>query len=81
MTCEELLEIFSQYLDGELPAGSCDLIEQHARECTRCSEFLNSVRRTVSLCRDVKAGESPRPLPVDARSRLRELYERRRAQS
>ena len=78
MTCEDLLALFSQYLDGELPAGSCELIEEHARECAHCAEFLNTVRRTVSLCRDLKAGESPRPLSSDARGRLHDLYERRR---
>jgi hypothetical protein len=79
VTCDDLLALFSEYLDRELPAGSCELIEQHAGECARCAEFLNTVRRTVSLCRDLKAGESPRPLSSDACARLRELYERRRA--
>jgi anti-sigma factor RsiW len=79
VTCEGLSSLFSQYLDGELPAGSCEQIERHARECGHCAEFLDSVRRTVSLCRDLKTGESPRPLSFDARSQLRELYERSRA--
>lgn len=76
MTCEELLSLFSQYLDAELPPGSCEQIEQHASECARCAEFLDSVKLTVTLCRDLKAGESPRPLPPDARAHLRELYKR-----
>ncbi len=77
MTCENLLELFSQYLDGELPAQGCSQIEQHAAECERCADFLNSAKRTVTLCRDLKAGESPRPLSTQARQRLRELYERK----
>lgn len=76
MTCEDLMSLFSQYLDAELPPGSCEQIEQHASGCARCCDFLNSVKRTVTLCRDLKAGESPRPLSGDARARLRELYER-----
>jgi len=76
MTCEDLQPLFSQYLDAELPPGSCEQIEQHASEFARFSDFLNSVKRTVTLCRDLKAGESPRPLSPDACARLRELYER-----
>jgi predicted anti-sigma-YlaC factor YlaD len=76
MTCADLFSLFSQYLDGELAPGSCEQIEQHVSECARCSDFLNSVKRTVTLCRDLKPGESPRPLAADARARLRELYER-----
>jgi predicted anti-sigma-YlaC factor YlaD len=76
MTCADLRSLFSQYMDAELPAGSCEQIEKHASECARCSDFLDSVKRTVTLCRDLKAGESPRPLSPDARARLRELYER-----
>jgi anti-sigma factor RsiW len=77
MTCEDLLELFSLYLDGELPPEGCSQIERHAAECERCTEFLNSAKRTVTLCRDLKAGEKPRPLTSEARERLLELYERR----
>jgi len=76
LSCEDLLSLFSQYLDNELPPANCAAIEQHAAECARCAEFLNSVKRTVTLCRDLQPGESPRPLTPDARARLRELYER-----
>ena len=77
MTCDDLMQLFSQYLDGELSPEGCSQIEGHASECRRCMEFLKSAKRTVTLCRDLKAGESPRPLTMDARQRLRELYERR----
>ena len=76
MTCNDLLMLFSQYLDGELPAGGCEQIEQHASTCAACTEFLNSARRTVALCRELRPGESPRPLSSDSRAQLRELYER-----
>ena len=76
MTCEDLLSLFSQYLDRELPPANCEQIEQHAAECARCAEFLTSIRRTVTLCRDLRPGESPRPLSADAKARLRMLYER-----
>ena len=77
MTCEELLALFSQYLDGELPADRCDDLEQHASSCGQCAEFLAGVKRVVNLCRDLKAGQSPGPLPSDVQTRLRDLYERR----
>lgn len=76
MTCEDLLSLFSQYLDGELPPGGCEQIERHASACPACAEFLNSAKRTVALCRDLQPGESPRPLSPDSRARLRELYKR-----
>ena len=76
MTCEDLLLLFSQYLDHDLAPAHCAELERHASECARCSEFLGSVKRTVTLCRELKTGESPRPLSAEARARLRGLYER-----
>ena len=78
MTCEELMALFSRYVDGELPAGGCEEIEEHAARCGRCSDFLDEVRKTVALCRGLKTGESPRPLGAEVRERLRELYQQSR---
>ena len=77
MTCEELLAHFSQYLDGDLPAASCEGIERHAAACANCAEFLGGVKRVINLCRDLKAGATPSPLSSEVQAHLRDLYERR----
>ncbi len=77
MTCEDLLALFSQYLDGELPTARCEEIEQHAATCPACAEFLGGVKHVINLCRDLKAGAKPSPLSGDVQARLRDLYDRR----
>ena len=71
--CRAMFDRVSAYLDGELPAAECREIERHCRSCDRCAEFIDSLRRTVGVCRE--AGQKPLPADVRnrAKARIREL--------
>lgn len=72
--CRALFERLSEFLDGELPAGLCHEIERHAAGCPPCHALVQTLRRTVGLCRTLP----DRPLPEEARAavraRLRESF-------
>ena len=72
--CKELFAALSQYLDKELPPGDCAAIEAHIAGCAPCVEFVNSLRKTVDLCRGAKASLELPPMPEDVREKLLEAY-------
>lgn len=65
--CQEILAGISAYLDGELDAAACDVIEQHCRTCGECAALVAGLRETVGLCR--QAGSAPLPEAVRQRAR------------
>ena len=68
--CKQVFALLSEYLDAELPAESCDQIRAHLADCPPCIEFLDSLQRTVSLCRECESAAKPAPLSEEARKRM-----------
>ncbi len=73
-SCKEVFALLSQYLDLELPAESCREIETHLSGCAPCVEFVESLRKTIALCRSYEPSEMPAPLSSEARSELLGAY-------
>lgn len=72
--CKELFAALSQYLDRELPAGDCAAIEAHIADCAPCVEFVDSLRKTVDLCRSAQTDPDLPPMPDEVRDKLLEAY-------
>ncbi len=66
--CEKLLGSLSDYIDGELQAELCSLIERHLQQCDNCRIVVNTLRKTVELYRET--GAAPSDLPGSVRERL-----------
>ncbi len=49
LTCREILERLSEYIDEDLDPGICDEIEKHMDGCSPCIAFLNTLKKTVRL--------------------------------
>ena len=73
-SCKEVFAILSQYLDLELPPEACGEIEQHIEGCEPCVEFVESLRKTVDLCRKYQPEEMPPPLSESARAELENAW-------
>jgi predicted anti-sigma-YlaC factor YlaD len=65
--CRQLLGSLSDYIDGELQAELCAIIEQHLQECDDCRIVVNTLRKTVELYRRTSG---PAELPGSVRERL-----------
>jgi anti-sigma factor RsiW len=64
----------SEYIDNELDPGICAGLEEHLDDCPPCRAFLESLRRTVDLTRELPKQK----LPEEIRQELVEAYRRLR---
>jgi anti-sigma factor RsiW len=72
MTCERVLELLSDYLDGELSPAAMAGVQSHLRRCHGCEQEHRALRQTVQLL----AVHGRQTIPIDCReqvlARLRE---------
>jgi anti-sigma factor RsiW len=69
MSCRELVEVVTDYLEGKLPERDRVRLEAHLAECPYCEEYIAQMRETIAAL-----GELPRAESLDARTE-RELLE------
>jgi anti-sigma factor RsiW len=48
ITCQELVEQVTDYLDGALSVEETELLEQHVNFCEGCDWYLDEMRRTIA---------------------------------
>ncbi len=48
LTCAELVELVTDYLEGALGAVDCERFEKHLSACPWCRSYLDQMRRTVA---------------------------------
>jgi anti-sigma factor RsiW len=66
MTCEELVELVTAYLEGALPGADRRAFDEHLALCPGCETYLAQFRTTIDLL-----GELPEEsLSAAARERL-----------
>ena len=49
MTCKELVELVTEYLEGTLSALDCARFEEHLAECPGCRTYLQQMRQTIRV--------------------------------
>ena len=49
LTCQELVEIVSDYLEGALPDGERERFDAHLQECEGCRRYLDQMRTTIRV--------------------------------
>jgi anti-sigma factor RsiW len=49
LTCREVVELLSDYLDGELPQPERVRVDEHLAGCDGCTMVLDELRETVRL--------------------------------
>jgi anti-sigma factor RsiW len=68
MTCQELVELVTDYLEGALPAPEHARLEAHLAECPHCEDYVAQMRQTIEAIAEL-------PLePIDGR-RQQQLLE------
>ncbi len=70
MTCRELFERLSEYLDGELSPELCAEIRRHMDGCDPCINFAKTLKATADLCRRLPAHPVPPEVAADLRAFL-----------
>ena len=49
ISCQEVVEIVTDYLEGKLAPQDVQKLEEHLRLCGPCAEYLEQVRTTTRL--------------------------------
>ena len=66
ITCEELLQYLSDYIDNDLDEGLTDVAQHHLASCHDCRVVLDSTQQTIFLFRE----QGKRTIPAERRQRL-----------
>ena len=49
LTCQELVEIITDYLEGKLPPAEVRRFEAHLSGCVGCTRYLAQMRKLIGL--------------------------------
>ncbi len=49
LTCQEIVELVTEYLEGAMAPEQLDLFEQHVVFCQGCDAYLDQMRRSIAL--------------------------------
>ncbi|MDH4156608.1 MAG: zf-HC2 domain-containing protein [candidate division Zixibacteria bacterium] len=75
--CQDYISDLNSYLDGELSAELCEQIEKHLGQCRNCRIVVDTMKQTVSLCRDGKAEALPAALEDKLNRVLKARWEKK----
>ena len=66
LSCRELVEIVTEYLEGGLSEDDRERFEEHLDDCEGCANYLEQIRTTISLSRRI----TPDDICDETRSQL-----------
>jgi len=49
ITCKELVELVTDYVEGRLPPARRVRFEEHIAFCSPCAVYLDQMRRTITM--------------------------------
>jgi anti-sigma factor RsiW len=49
LSCQEVVELVTDYLEGALPVDERQRFEEHLARCTGCRRYVEQMRTTLSL--------------------------------
>jgi anti-sigma factor RsiW len=59
LTCQELVELVTDYLEGDLSVDERMRFENHLAGCTGCRRYLDQMRRTIDSVGRLRADDLP----------------------
>ena len=69
--CLEMFEKLSEFIDGELDHAACEEIQKHADDCVACFSCLETLKRTVAICKNIE----DKPVPKEFSQKLKEIIQ------
>jgi anti-sigma factor (TIGR02949 family) len=61
MSCQELVELVNEYLEGALPPEDNARFEAHLDDCEGCLNYLNQMRKTIEFVGRLTEESVPSP--------------------
>ena len=60
-SCKEIIDLLSEYLEGDLPGDEAGAFETHMALCPPCVDFLENLKQTRALVRSLRHNALPTP--------------------
>jgi anti-sigma factor RsiW len=70
LSCQELVELVTDYLEGALDERDVRAFERHLGECGGCTEYVEQLRATIRLV----GGITPDDLTPEAETALLQAF-------
>ncbi|HEX5949556.1 MAG TPA: zf-HC2 domain-containing protein [Actinomycetota bacterium] len=70
LTCHEVVELVTDYLEGALPPEVRGRVEEHLALCDGCSTYLEQMRETIRLTGLIREEQ----IPEEEKQRLLEAF-------
>ena len=70
MSCRELVEVITDYIDGALPPAERRRLEAHLEECPPCVIYVGQMRQTIAAIGELREEW----LEPDARDQLVDAF-------
>ena len=70
LTCKQLVELVTEYLDGTLPQVDRERFEAHLAVCPPCDTYLAQMRQTIHMTGQLREED----IEPSARDRLLDLF-------
>jgi len=67
VTCQEVVELVTDYVEGALDREGTTLVEQHLNFCDGCDWYVEQIRTTIRTVGRIRAEEA---VPEEAKARL-----------
>lgn len=75
--CRDYISNLNDYIDGELEPELCDEIERHVGQCENCRIMVDTLTKTVKLCRDGQSEHLPDELQNKLRDKLQKQWQKK----
>ena len=75
VTCQEVVELVTGYLEEALPPEEASVFEQHLNFCEGCVWYVDQVRATIAALGGIPEEEVPGPAREKLLSAFREWKE------
>jgi anti-sigma factor (TIGR02949 family) len=59
LSCQEVVELVTEYLDESLPPEDASLFEQHLNFCEGCVWYVDQLRTTVETVGEIREEQIP----------------------
>lgn len=59
LTCQELVEVITDYLEGALPPADLARFERHLLRCEGCTTYVDQMRETIRLTGMLREDQIP----------------------
>ena len=66
LSCQEVVELVTEYLDHAMPPEEASLFEQHINFCDGCQWYLDQMRTTIAAVGRIEEED----VPPEARDKL-----------